>query len=208
MVEGHKGQAGHGVQRPLPEIHPVGQAEPRVREMIESERSAHRVLQPRRRHETVEVDERNVEEFGQQQGALIEEAVNQDEMEFLVQTGPHQLAENRILVDGPAVVGHRFGHTEEQPQGMVTIAEIDVMLAIDFGHDGRVEHPHITIAGPIAAAADVAGRFEAVPVGDKVSALGQRRHQRLEHVRVAGRGDGRQDENVVAIGGGRKEQHH
>jgi hypothetical protein len=25
---------------------------------------------------------------------------------------------------------------------------------------------------------------------------------------VAGRGDGRQDENVVAIGGGRKEQHH
>jgi hypothetical protein len=25
---------------------------------------------------------------------------------------------------------------------------------------------------------------------------------------VAGRGDGRQDENVVAIGGGRKEQHY
>jgi hypothetical protein len=25
---------------------------------------------------------------------------------------------------------------------------------------------------------------------------------------VAGRGDGRQDENVIAIGGGRKEQQH
>ena len=193
VIEGHQSDAGHGVQHSLPEIHLVAQTQTRMREMIERHRCADRVLQPRRRHETVQIDERNVEQFGQDQCALVEESVDDDQIVFVLVSRVHQLMENRIFVDGPAVIGHRFGHPEQKTQRTVSIVEIDVVLAVDFGHDGRVEHPQI---GPI-----VFRRFETVPVSDAVTAIGQRHDQRLENVRVARRCDGGQDENVVPVAG-------